>query len=165
MVVLPAFGLSQLLRIPQLKTYFCQEIASDLDSCFSVTKFGYIWYVEFQECVQIIFTIKLALLGLGCKGMDWIDLAQDRDRWWTLVSAVMNFRITYIFGELLDKQKNSQLLQKDSDPWSKLQSDLYQALNRFPYNACQVRDGCPSVCPNILFNSAPQWTDTKKIDN
>ena len=26
-------------------------------------------------------------------GMDWIDLAQDRDRWWTLVNAVMNLRV------------------------------------------------------------------------
>jgi len=26
-------------------------------------------------------------------GMDWIDLAQDRDRWRTLVSAVMNIRV------------------------------------------------------------------------
>jgi hypothetical protein len=27
---------------------------------------------------------------VGCGGMDWIDLAQDRDRWQALVSAVMN---------------------------------------------------------------------------
>jgi hypothetical protein len=26
-------------------------------------------------------------------GMDWIDMAQDRDRWWTLASAVMNLRV------------------------------------------------------------------------
>jgi len=25
--------------------------------------------------------------------MDWIGLAQDRDRWWTFVSAVMNLRV------------------------------------------------------------------------
>jgi hypothetical protein len=26
-------------------------------------------------------------------GMDWIDLAEDRDRWWVLVNAVMNLRV------------------------------------------------------------------------
>jgi len=25
--------------------------------------------------------------------MDWIDLAQDKDRWWALVNAVMNLRL------------------------------------------------------------------------
>jgi hypothetical protein len=26
-------------------------------------------------------------------GMDWIDLAEDRDRWWALVNKVMNFQV------------------------------------------------------------------------
>jgi len=26
-------------------------------------------------------------------GMDWIDLAKERDSWWTLVNAVINFQI------------------------------------------------------------------------
>ena len=33
------------------------------------------------------------LLEVGCGYMDWIGLAQDRDGWRTLVSAVMNLRV------------------------------------------------------------------------
>ena len=37
--------------------------------------------------------IRSDLQEVGCGYMDWIGLAQDRHRWRTLVSAVMNFRV------------------------------------------------------------------------
>jgi len=38
--------------------------------------------------------IRTDLQTVGCGYMDWIGLAQDRDRWRTLVSAVMNLRVS-----------------------------------------------------------------------
>ena len=37
--------------------------------------------------------IRIDLQEVGCAYMDWIELVQDRDRWRTLVSAVMNLRV------------------------------------------------------------------------
>jgi hypothetical protein len=41
-----------------------------------------IWYVKCQD-----------LRELGLDGVDWIDVAQDRDQWRALVNTVMNLRV------------------------------------------------------------------------
>jgi hypothetical protein len=43
-----------------------------------------------RKCVH---NIKMDLRAIGWGGMDWIDLAQDRDQWRVLVNTVMNFLV------------------------------------------------------------------------
>ena len=39
------------------------------------------------------YNIMVDLQEMGCGVMDWIDLAQNRDRWRALLNAVMNLRV------------------------------------------------------------------------
>ena len=49
--------------------------------------------------------IRMDLQEVGCGYMDWIGRAQDRDKWWTLVSAVMNLQVLQNAGNFLTSCK------------------------------------------------------------
>ena len=50
-------------------------------------------YTILKNHTQIMYRFRVDLQEVGCGHVDWIGLAQDRDRWRTLVSAVMNLRV------------------------------------------------------------------------
>jgi hypothetical protein len=57
----------------------------------------YDWYCTYLTLVKPrlrwVDNIRTDLQEVGCGYVDWIGLAQDRHRWRTLVSAVMNIRV------------------------------------------------------------------------
>jgi hypothetical protein len=48
-----------------------------------------------------VVNIKIVVREIGWDGMDWIDLAQDRDQWRALVNTVMNLRVSKNAGKFL----------------------------------------------------------------
>jgi hypothetical protein len=48
-----------------------------------------------------VYNIKMDLRKTGWSGMHWIDLAQDRDQWRSLVNIIMSLRVPQDFGKFL----------------------------------------------------------------
>jgi hypothetical protein len=46
--------------------------------------------------------IKTGLRERGCGDLDWIQLAQDRDQWRALMKTIINLRILYNVGKILE---------------------------------------------------------------
>jgi hypothetical protein len=77
---------------------------------------GYWWESQkVRDHWEDLDNIKMDLREIGCNGMDWIDLAQDRDQWRALVNTVMNLRVPYNAENFL-RLHNWQLLKKGSAP-------------------------------------------------
>ena len=68
----------------------------------AVVKFAYLRRQLGRPRRRWVDNIRMDLQEVGCGYMDWIGLAQDRDSWRTLVSAVMNLGVPVKCGEFLD---------------------------------------------------------------
>ena len=63
--------------------------------------------------------IKMDLQEVGCGNLEWIELAWDKNRWRSVVNAVMNLRVPYNLGNFLTSCRTGQLPNKNSAPWGK----------------------------------------------
>ena len=104
--------------------------------------------------------IRMDLQEVGCGYMDWIGLAEDRDRWRTLVSAVMNLRVPWNAGNFLTSCKPVSYSRRTLHHGvSKLRHSLVTA--RTPHvthtaqTFWQTRDLVPTLPPPLPHINSP----------
>jgi hypothetical protein len=61
--------------------------------------------------------IKMILKEVGCKGVDWIQLAQDMVQWQALLNMIIKLWVPYRV-KISEQLSNYQFLKKDSPPRS-----------------------------------------------
>jgi hypothetical protein len=66
--------------------------------CALLQKFGFVKISRGKRPLRRpkhrwVDNIKKNLREIGCDGVDWIDMAQDRDQWRALVNTVLNLRV------------------------------------------------------------------------
>jgi len=76
--------------------------------------------------------IRMDLQEVGCGYMDWIGLAQDWDRWRTLVIAVMNLRVPWNAGNFLTSSK----------PVSCSRRTLHHGVSKQVYGGSEIEQVC-----------------------
>jgi len=69
-----------------------------------ITSYMFMWPLG-RPRRRWVDNIRMDLQEVGCGYIDWIGLTQDRDRWRTLVSAVMNLRVPWNAGNFLTSYK------------------------------------------------------------
>jgi hypothetical protein len=56
---------------------------------------------DYAEDLGVYGRNRMGLREIGWRGVDWMHLAQDRDRWWAVVNTEIKFLVPYTAGNFL----------------------------------------------------------------